>query len=191
MAMIKASKQKKFWAFPVTPAKTSFLTQFPLNIFFSMTFSNMEIISVLWKWVLLNFFRNTLLLRLVGEPWLWWGAESGGQGLGLGAWRESQSRNSRSKAPSPRLPQPLYTENLWQQVVQFWETKFRLYQFSKQKSLNAMQGWGWEDCVELFRSSQPSTATHSHKRARLTSFTMETSQFAIWCGRNFPNWILS
>ena len=156
-----------------------------------MTFSNMEIISVLWKWVLLNFFRNTLLLRLVGEPWLWWGAESGGQGLGLGAWRESQSRNSRSKAPSPRLPQPLYTENLWQQVVQFWETKFRLYQFSKQKSLNAMQGWGWEDCVELFRSSQPSTATHSHKRARLTSFTMETSQFAIWCGRNFPNRILS
>ena len=191
MAMIKASKQKKILGISRNPSQDLIFDPISPKYIFSMTFSNMEIISVLWKWVLLNFFRNTLLLRLVGEPWLWWGAESGGQGLGLGAWRESQSRNSRSKAPSPRLPQPLYTENLWQQVVQFWETKFRLYQFSKQKSLNAMQGWGWEDCVELFRSSQPSTATHSHKRARLTSFTMETSQFAIWCGRNFPNRILS
>ena len=191
MAMIKASKQKKILGISRNPSQDLIFDPISPKYNFSMTFSNMEIISVLWKWVLLNFFRNTLLLRLVGEPWLWWGAESGGQGLGLGAWRESQSRNSRSKAPSPRLPQPLYTENLWQQVVQFWETKFRLYQFSKQKSLNAMQGWGWEDCVELFRSSQPSTATHSHKRARLTSFTMETSQFAIWCGRNFPNRILS
>ena len=171
-----------------------------------MTFSNMEIISVLWKWVLLNFFRNTLLLRLVGEPWLWWGAESGGQGLGLGAWRESQSRNSRSKAPSPRLPQPLYTENLWQQqqLAQVLNSSFISFESRKvwmQPAVNGEQGWSWRLCSAILHHShlhlvQKWKVFNSdilHRRATHSDSLRPKWKLlnAVCCGWKFPSPFLS